>query len=107
MKIIGDSIKDMFSNLLMMVMSIVQKVQTMNPTPLTCVDPQLLLTMGNPLLAPSSSQAPQLVVMALPPYPTVSPTSILESQPRTPQISTPIGIQSPRPVAKPGISSHE
>ena len=51
----GDSMKEMFSNLPTMVMSIVQKVQTMNPTPLSCVDPQLLLTMGTPLLAPSSS----------------------------------------------------
>ena len=39
MKITGDSMKEMFSNLLTMVMSIVQKVQTMNPTPLSCVDP--------------------------------------------------------------------
>ena len=55
MKITKDSMKEMFSNLPTMVMSIVQKVQTMNPTPLSCVDPQLLLTMGNPLLVPSSS----------------------------------------------------
>ena len=39
MKITRDSMKDMFSNLRTMVMSIVQKVQTMNPTPLNCVDP--------------------------------------------------------------------
>ena len=39
MKITGDSMKEMFSNLLTMVMSIVQKVQTMNPNPLSCVDP--------------------------------------------------------------------
>ena len=39
MKITRDSMKEMFSNLPTMVMSIVQKVQTMNPTPLSCVDP--------------------------------------------------------------------
>ena len=50
MKITRDSMKDMFSNLQTMVMSIVQKVQTMNPTPLSCIDLQLLLTMGNPSL---------------------------------------------------------
>ena len=48
LKMIGDSFKSMMSSLLMMVMSIVQKVQTMNPTPLSCMDPQLMLTMGNP-----------------------------------------------------------
>ena len=67
MKIIGDSMKEMFSNLPTMVMSIVQKVQTMNPTPLSCVDPQLLLTMGNPLLAPLP------LPMAPPPHSATSP----------------------------------
>ena len=108
MKITRDSMKEMFSNLLTMVMSIVQKVQTMNPTPFSSVDPQLLLTMGNPLLVPSSSQAPQLVVMALPPpHSTASPASVPESQLGTLQNSVPTCIQSLPPVVEPRISSHE
>ena len=101
MKITGDSMKEMFGNLPTMVMSIVQKVQTMNPTPLSCVDPQLLLTMGNPLLAP----LPLPMASAL--HSAASPTSVPESRPGTPQSSLAAGIQSPLPVLEPGISSHE
>ena len=107
MKIIGDSMKEMFSNLLTMVMSIVQKVQTMNPTPFSYVDPQFLLTMRNPLLVPSSSQAPLLVAMAPSPHLVASPPFVLESHQGSPQSSVSAGIQSLPLVAKPGISSHE
>ena len=106
MKITGDSMKDMFGNLPTMVMSIVQKVQTMNPTPLSCVDPQLLLTMENPLLAPSSSQAPLPLPMAPPPHSAASPP-LPESHQRSPPSSVPLSIQSPQPVVEPEISSHK
>ena len=106
MKITRDSMKEMFNNLPTMVMSIVQKVQTMNPTPLSCVDLQLLLTMGNPLLAPSSSQAPLPLPMAPPPHSATSPP-LLESHQGSPRSSVPPSIQSPQPMAEPGISSHE
>ena len=92
MKITGESMKEMFSNLLMMVMSIVQKVQTMNPTPLSCVDPQLLLTMGTPLLAPLSSQVPLPVAMAPPLHLAASPPIVPESHQRSLQSSMPAGI---------------
>ena len=98
--------KDIFSNLPTMVMSILQKVQTMNSTPLSCVDPQFLLTIGNPLLASSSLQAPRPMVMASPPHPMVSPASVLESQPGILQSSVLAGIQSPRLVEEPGVSWH-
>ena len=101
MKITGDSMKEMFGNLPTMVMSIVQKVQTMDPTPLSCVDPQLLLTMGNPLLAPLP------LPMAPPLHSAASPASVPESRPGMPQSSLAAGIQSPPPVPEPGISSHE
>ena len=101
MKITGDSMKEMFGNLPTMVMSIVQKVQTMNPTPLSCVDPQLLLTMGNPLLAPLP------LPMAPPLHSAALPASVSESRLGKPQSSLAADIQSPPPVLEPGISSHE
>ena len=100
MKITGDSMKEMFSNLSTMVMSIVQKVQTMNPTPLSCGDPQLLLAMGNPLLVPLP------LPMATPPHSAASPP-LPESHQGSPPSSVPPSIQSPQPVAEPEISPHE
>ena len=39
LKMAGESFQHIISSLPSMVMSIVQKVQTLNPTPLSCVDP--------------------------------------------------------------------
>ena len=55
LKMAGESFQHIMNSLPSMVMSIVQKVQTLNPTPLSYVDPQLMLTMGNSAFAPSSS----------------------------------------------------
>ena len=67
LKIARELFEHIMSSLPSMVMSIMQKVQTLNPTPLSCVDPQLMLTMGNSAFAPSSSQAPvPTFVLALP-----------------------------------------
>ena len=88
MKITGDSMKEMFGNLPTMVMSIVQKVQTMNPTPLSCVDPQLLITMGNPLLVPLP------LPMAPPPHSAAS-APLPESHQGSPPSLVPPSIQSP------------
>ena len=101
MKITGDSMKEMFGNLPTMVMSIVEKVQTLNPTPLSCVDLQLLLTMGNPLFVPLP------LPMAPPLHSAASLASVPESRPGMPLSSLAAGIQFPPPVPKPGISSHE
>ena len=89
LKMARESFLNIMSSPLSMVMSIVQKVQTLNPTPLNCVDPQLMLTMGNLALMPSSSQAPApTFVLALPPL----PANFLASTPQTmlgmPQSST-------------------
>ena len=73
-----------------MVMSIIQKVQTLNPTPLSCVDPQLMLTMGNSAFAPSSSQAlVPTFVLAPPPLGTNSPAVAPQTVSNTPQSSAP------------------
>ena len=70
LEMVGESIQHIMSLLPSMVISIVQKVQTLNPTPLSCVDPQLMLTMENSTLAPSSLQAPMpTFVLAPPPLP--------------------------------------
>ena len=78
LKMVGESFQHIMSLLPLMVMSIVQKVQTLNPTPLSCVDSQLMLTMGNSALAPSSSQAPVSMFVLTPlPLATDSPTAAL------------------------------
>ena len=76
LKMAGESFQHIMNSLPSMVMSIVQRVQTLNPTPLNCVDPQLMLTMGNSALTPSSSQAPvPTFVLAPPPLATDPPAT--------------------------------
>ena len=77
LKMARESFQHIMSSLPSMVMSIVQKVQTLNPTPLSCVDPQLIFTMGNLALAPSSSQAPvSTFVLAPPPFAIDPPAAV-------------------------------
>ena len=102
LKMAGESFQHIMNSLPSMVISIVQKVQTLNPTPLSCVDPQLMLTMGNSAFAPSSSQAPvPTFVLAPPPL----GTDLLPAAPQTvsntpqssaPTTSTPATSLSPR-----------
>ena len=90
LKMVGESFQHIMSSLSSMVMSIVQKVQTLNPTPLSCVDPQLMLTMENSAFAPSSSQAPVLTfVLAPPPLGTNPPIAALQTVSNTQQSSAP------------------
>ena len=102
LKMVGESFQHIMSSLPSMVMSIIQKVQTLNPTPLSCVDPQLMLTMGNSAFAPSSSQAPvPTFVLAPPPLgtdpPAVAPQTVSNTpQSSAPTTSTPITSLSPQ-----------
>ena len=90
LKMAGESFQHIMSTLPSMVMSIVQKVQTLNPTPLSCVDPQLMLTMGNSASAPSSSQAPvPSFVLAPPSLGTDPPAAAPQTVSHTPQSSAP------------------
>ena len=80
LKMAGESFQRIMSLLPSMVMSIVQKVHTLNPTSLSYVDHQLMLTMENLDLAASSSQAPaSTFVLTPPPF----PTNLLASAPQT------------------------
>ena len=97
-----ESFRHIMSSLPLMVMSIVQKVQTLNSIPLSCMDPQLMLTMGNSAFAPSSLQAPiPTFVLAPPPLGTDSPATAPQTVSNTPQslaptTSTPATSLSPR-----------
>ena len=90
LKMAGESFQHIMSSLPSMVMSIVQKVQTLNPTPLSCLDPQLMLTMGNLAFAPSSSQASvPTFVLAPSPLGTDPPAAAPQTVSNTPQSSVP------------------
>ena len=110
LKMAGESFQHIMNSLPSMVMSIVQKVQTLNPTPLSYVDPQLMPTMENSAFAPSSSQAPiPTFVLALPPLGTDPPAAAPQTVSNTPQslalaTSTPATSPSPRLPQQSNIS---
>ena len=109
LKMAGESFQHIMSSLPSMVMSIIQKVQTLNPIPLSCVDPQLMLTMGNSAFAPSSSQAPVPTFVLAPPLlgtdpPAAAPQTVSNMpQSLTPTTSMPATSLSPQSPQKSNI----
>ena len=87
-KMTSESIQSILSSIPTMMRQYAIEAQTLNPVPLNTVLPQLLLTMANSALLPSTSLPPvEVVVLSRAPSRIAASAQVLEIVPSTPQSS--------------------
>ena len=84
-KMTSESIQSILSSIPTMMRQYAIEAQTLNPVPLNAVAPQLLLTMANFALSPSTLLPPaEDVVLSLAPSRVVASAQVPETVPSTP-----------------------